>query len=38
MQDCTLYSTPIADGVFFTKKDSDPFTDIALYRSTVGAL
>ncbi|KAH9800493.1 retrovirus-related pol polyprotein from transposon RE1 [Citrus sinensis] len=38
MQDNTPCSTPMLSGVAFTKADGEPFSDVTLYRSTIGAL
>ncbi|KAH9686754.1 Disease resistance protein [Citrus sinensis] len=38
MQDSTPCSTPVVSGVSLTKGDSESFSDVTLYRSTIGAL
>ena len=38
MQDSTPCYTPMLSRVAFTKIDSEPFPDVTLYRSTIGAL
>ena len=38
MQDSTLCYTHMLSGVAFTKADSESFSDVTLYRSTIGAL
>ncbi|KAH9762091.1 retrovirus-related pol polyprotein from transposon RE1 [Citrus sinensis] len=37
-QDSTPCSTPMLSRVAFTKADGEPFSDVTLYRSTIGAL